>query len=62
MEACFIFYTDEYSNAEEPHQDSINAMKCWVRCIGRTINFMLILFPVHEKKNKTKEVKVKLPL
>jgi hypothetical protein len=23
---------------------------------------MLILFPVHEKKNKTKEVKVKLPL
>jgi hypothetical protein len=61
MEACFTLYIDEYSNAEESHQDSVSAMKFWVRCISRTANFILILFRVHEKK-KPNEAKVKLSL
>jgi hypothetical protein len=61
MGACFVIYTDEYSNAEESRQNSVSEMKSWVRCISRTANFILILFLVHEKK-KPNEAKVKLSL
>jgi hypothetical protein len=63
MGACFVFYTDESSNAEESRPDSVSANTFWVKCISRTVNFILILFLVHEKKKiKQNEAKAELSL